>query len=96
MLYPESPNHPMQSYYLTKKGREYQAQIRHGCNTAAFRCAAYASIKPRHNITEKRILKMLQFAAQISCYALVRIIYFVSTNHFIDALWNYIFLRWQE
>lgn len=22
MLYPESPNHPMQSYYLTKKGRE--------------------------------------------------------------------------
>ena len=39
---------------------------------------------------------MLQFAAQISCYALVRIIYFVSTNHFIDALWNYIFLRWQE
>ena len=22
MLYPESPNHPMQSYYLTNKGRE--------------------------------------------------------------------------
>ena len=22
MLYPEAPNHPMQSYYLTKKGRE--------------------------------------------------------------------------
>ena len=22
MLYPEIPNHPMQSYYLTKKGRE--------------------------------------------------------------------------
>ena len=22
MLYPEVPNHPMQSYYLTKKGRE--------------------------------------------------------------------------
>lgn len=26
MLYPESPNHPMQSYYLTKKGREYIKQ----------------------------------------------------------------------
>ena len=23
MLYPESPNHPMQSYYLTNKGREF-------------------------------------------------------------------------
>ena len=22
MLYPETPNHPMQSYYLTNKGRE--------------------------------------------------------------------------
>ena len=22
MLYPEKPNHPMQSYYLTQKGRE--------------------------------------------------------------------------
>ena len=22
MLYPENPNHPMQSYYLTQKGRE--------------------------------------------------------------------------
>ena len=26
MLYPESPNHPMQSYYLTKKGRELLEQ----------------------------------------------------------------------
>ena len=22
MLYPEAPNHPMQSYYLTNKGRD--------------------------------------------------------------------------
>lgn len=27
MLYPESPNHPMQSYYLTNKGRELLKQL---------------------------------------------------------------------
>ena len=27
MLYPEAPNHPMQSYYLTKKGRELLEQL---------------------------------------------------------------------
>jgi len=27
MLYPEIPNHPMQSYYLTKKGRELLEQL---------------------------------------------------------------------
>ena len=27
MLYPEIPNHPMQSYYLTKKGRELLDQL---------------------------------------------------------------------
>ena len=27
MLYPEVPNHPMQSYYLTKKGRELLEQL---------------------------------------------------------------------
>ena len=27
MLYPESPNHPMQSYYLTNKGREALTQL---------------------------------------------------------------------
>jgi ATP-dependent DNA helicase RecG len=27
MLYPESPNHPMQSYYLTNKGRELLEQL---------------------------------------------------------------------
>jgi ATP-dependent DNA helicase RecG len=26
MLYPEIPNHPMQSYYLTNKGREFIRQ----------------------------------------------------------------------
>lgn len=27
MLYPESPNHPMQSYYLTNKGREFLERL---------------------------------------------------------------------
>jgi len=27
MLYPEAPNHPMQSYYLTKKGRDLLEQL---------------------------------------------------------------------
>lgn len=27
MLYPETPNHPMQSYYLTNKGREFLKQL---------------------------------------------------------------------
>ena len=27
MLYPETPNHPMQSYYLTNKGRELLGQL---------------------------------------------------------------------
>lgn len=27
MLYPEVPNHPMQSYYLTNKGRELLEQL---------------------------------------------------------------------
>ena len=27
MLYPEIPNHPMQSYYLTNKGRELLEQL---------------------------------------------------------------------
>ena len=27
MLYPEIPNHPMQSYYLTDKGRELLEQL---------------------------------------------------------------------
>ena len=28
MLYPETPNHPMQSYYLTNKGRELLKRMR--------------------------------------------------------------------
>ena len=27
MLYPEAPNHPMQSYYLTNKGREFLERL---------------------------------------------------------------------
>ena len=27
MLYPEAPNRPMQSYYLTKKGRDLLEQL---------------------------------------------------------------------